>query len=121
MGYRAFFSYARADDKIANWLYRQVDSYRTPKALVGGESAFGPIPDKLYPIFRDRTELGAGGHVSASLQQALDESECLIVLCTPVSAKSHWVNHECETFITMGRENRLISSNRIRRARQRQS
>ncbi len=35
MRYRAFFSYARADDRIANWLHRQLDGYRTPKPLVG--------------------------------------------------------------------------------------
>jgi WD40 repeat protein len=104
VGYRAFFSYARADDRIANWLHRQLDGYRTPKALVGGEGALGLVPAKLFPIFRDRTDLQAGGHVDQSLQQALEESETLVVLCTPTSAKSHWVNHECETFMRLGRE-----------------
>jgi hypothetical protein len=104
MRYRAFFSYARADDKVANWLHRQLDGYRTPKALVGTEGELGPVPAKLHPIFRDRTDLESGGHVDAALQQALEESETLIVLCTPTSAKSHWVNHEVETFLKLGRE-----------------
>ncbi len=108
MGYRAFFSYARADDRIANWLHRQLDAYRTPKALVGAEGTLGPAPPKLHPIFRDRTDLQAGGHVDASLQQALEESETLVVLCTPTSAKSHWVNHECETFLRLGREGHIF-------------
>lgn len=108
MGYRAFFSYARADDRIANWLHRQLDGYRTPKALVGAGGALGPVPPKLHPIFRDRTDLQAGGHIDASLQQALEESETLIVLCTPASAKSHWVNHECETFLRLGREGHIF-------------
>ena len=103
MGYRAFFSCARADDRIANWLPRQLDTYCAPKALVGVEGVLGPVPTKLHPIFRDRTDLQAGGHVDGALQQALEESETLIVLCTPTSAKSHWVNHECETFLRLGR------------------
>ncbi|MFZ4604577.1 MAG: toll/interleukin-1 receptor domain-containing protein, partial [Caulobacterales bacterium] len=104
MRYRAFFSYARADDRIANWLHRQLDGYRTPKPLVGTDGELGPVPAKLHPIFRDRTDLESGGHVDAALQQALEESETLIVLCTPTSAKSHWVNHEIETFLKLGRE-----------------
>jgi WD40 repeat protein len=108
MGYRAFFSYARADDKTANWLHRQLDNYRTPKSLVSTEGALGPVPAKLHPIFRDRTDLQAGGHLDQSLQQSLEDSECLVVLCTPTSAKSHWVNHECETFIRLGRAERIF-------------
>lgn len=108
MGYRALFSYARADDKLANWLHRQLDTYRTPKALVGTPGALGPVPAKLHPIFRDRTDLKAGGHIDGLLQQALEDSEALVILCTPASAKSFWVNHECETFLRLGREARLF-------------
>lgn len=108
VSYRAFFSYARADDKVANWLHGQLDRYRTPKSLVGTRGALGVVPAKLHPIFRDRTDLQAGGHIDQSLQDALENSESLIVLCTPTSAKSHWVNHECETFLKLGRSNRIF-------------
>jgi hypothetical protein len=108
MAYWAFFSYARADDRVANWLHRQLDSYRTPKALVGSAGALGPAPAKLHPIFRDRTDLQAGGHIDHALQQVLEESETLVVLCTPTSAKSHWVDHECETFLRLGRADRIF-------------
>lgn len=108
MGYKAFFSYSRVDDRIANWLHRKLDSYRTPKALVGTEGELGAVPPKLHPIFRDRTDLEAGGHVDASLQSALEGSESLIVLCTPTSAKSRWVDHECATFLRLGRESRIF-------------
>lgn len=108
MGYRAFFSYARADERTAKWLHRQLDSYRTPKALVASEGALGPVPEKLHPIFRDRTDLQAGGHIDASLQRALEDSFCLVVLCTPSSAKSAWVNQECEAFLAMGRGGRIF-------------
>jgi WD40 repeat protein len=108
MKYRAFFSYSRADDQIANWLHRQLDGYRTPRAMVGEAGAFGPLPRKLHPIFRDRTDLEAGGHIDGALQAALENSEALIVLCTPTSAKSRWVDLECETFLKLGREARIL-------------
>ena len=106
--YRAFFSYSRADDRIANWLHGQLDRYRTPKAFVGAEGALGRIPAKLYPIFRDRTDLSSGGHVNAELQAALESSETLVVLCSPSAAKSFWVNHEVETFVRLGRQERIF-------------
>jgi len=108
MTYRAFFSYARADERIANWLHRQLDWFRTPRSLVGTHGAFGPIEHKLHPIFRDRTDLQAGGQIDAVLQQALEDSDALVVLCSPTSAKSKWVNHECETFIRLGRQSRIF-------------
>ena len=108
MRYRAFFSYSRADDRIANWLHGQLDSYRTPKGLVGTQGALGRIPAKLHPIFRDRTDLASGAHLDADLQAALENSETLVVLCSPDAAKSTWVNHEIETFIRLGRKDRIF-------------
>lgn len=55
--YRSFFSYTRGDDQIADWLHRQLDSYRTPKALVGIDGVYGSVPRKLHPIFRDCADL----------------------------------------------------------------
>jgi WD40 repeat protein len=104
MGYRAFFSYSRADERIANWLHGQLDRYRTPKDIV----ASGAAPAKLHPIFRDRTDLQSGGQLDEALRRALDDSEALVVLCTPTSAKSQWVNAECEAFVRAGREDRIF-------------
>lgn len=108
MQYRAFFSYSRSDDRIANWLHRQLDGYRTPKALVGVDGALGPVPAKLHPIFRDRTDMSGGGQLSERIEEALKDSETLIVLCSPASAASTWVNREVETFIALGRTERIF-------------
>jgi hypothetical protein len=105
---RAFFSYARADGQLANWLWRRLDSYRTPKELVGTEAKLGPVPDRLHKIFRDRDDLSAGRHLDEALRSELENSERLVVLCTPTSAKSKWVNHEVETFLRLGREDRIF-------------
>lgn len=108
MRYRAFFSYARADDRLAKWLHRKLDGYRTPRRLVGAAGELGPVPATLHPIFRDRTDLEAGGSVNDALNQALQDSDCLIVLCTPSSAKSRWVDRECAAFLELGRQSRIF-------------
>lgn len=108
MGYKAFLSYSRADDRAANWLHRALDTYRTPRALVGEESTFGPIPPRLHPIFRDRTDMSGGGALSDRIESALGESEALVVLCSPASAQSVWVNQEVERFIALGRGARIF-------------
>ena len=100
MGYKAFLSYSRADDRAANWLHRALDTYRTPRALVGEESTFGPIPPRLPPIFRDRTDMWRR-RVSDRIESTLGESEALVVLCSPLR-RSVWVNQR-ERFIALGR------------------
>ena len=108
MRYRAFFSYARADDRIANWLWTQLDSYVTPKDLTTAGGSGRPLPRRLHPIFRDRVDLSVGGEVSDRLGAALAASEHLIVLCSPHSAKSEWVNYEVKTFIETARSERIL-------------
>lgn len=108
MKYRAFFSYSRANDRTATWLHRRLDSYRTPKPLVGTNSVLGPVPAKLHPIFRDRTDMSGGGQLPERIEGILKDSETLIVLCSPESAASVWVNREVETFIALGRGERIF-------------
>lgn len=96
--YRAFFSYARADSRLAAKLHRFLDGYRVPKALRGTVGKRGTVPDTLHPIFRDREDLAGGGELGDRLRAALDSSEALIVLCTPSSAQSHWVDEEVRLF-----------------------
>ncbi|WP_077145947.1 toll/interleukin-1 receptor domain-containing protein [Sphingopyxis sp. KK2] len=96
--YRAFFSYARADGKLAAKLHRFLDSYKVPKALQGMAGKRGPVPATLHPIFHDREDLAGGGELGDRLRAALESSEALIVLCTPNSARSHWVDEEVRLF-----------------------
>lgn len=98
MRYRAFFSYARADGKLAAKLHHFLDSYKVPKALQGMAGKRGPVPATLHPIFRDREDLAGGGELGDRLRAALDSSAALIVLCTPHSARSHWVDEEIRLF-----------------------
>lgn len=59
----------------------------------------------LSPVFRDRDELPASGSLADTIQEALEASENLIVLCSPNSAASQYVNAEIEIFRNLKPEN----------------
>jgi hypothetical protein len=96
--YRAFISYSHADTAQAKRLHRALESFRIDKDLAGRETATGAIPKALRPIFRDRDEFTAGHALSDQTQAALDASRALIVICSPASAKSRYVNEEIRLF-----------------------
>jgi formylglycine-generating enzyme required for sulfatase activity len=96
--YRAFISYSHADTDWAKWLHRGLESFRIDKELVGRSTATGTIPPALRPIFRDRDDFTAGHTLNEQTLAALDASAALIVLCSPASAKSHYVNEEIRLF-----------------------
>lgn len=50
------------------------------------------------PIFRDRDELPTSSELSDSLQKSLQQSRYLIVICSPDSAQSRWVEEEVRAF-----------------------
>lgn len=96
--YPGFISYSHRDRKVAEWLHRALESYRVPKHLIGSVGQYGPVPARLYPIFRDREELSAGA-LAEQLRQAIAQSRCYILICSPHAATSRWVNEEVELFL----------------------
>jgi hypothetical protein len=107
MRYRAFISYSHKDARWARWLHRRLEGYRTPARLRGSVGEFGPLPDRLLPIFRDRDDLASAGNLSPKIEAALADSEALVVICSPDAAHSPWVNEEVRTFKRSGRANRI--------------
>lgn len=85
---------------MGNWLHKALETYRTPKVLIGTETKLGPVPARLHPLFKDREEQAAGANIAAALDAALGESEFLIVICSPHSARSQWMSHEIAWFKT---------------------
>ena len=61
----------------------------------------------LRPMFLDEAEL-AGGSLSGAIDSALNNSRFLIVLCSPNSAKSQWVNKEVQAFVDNKRVSQII-------------
>jgi tetratricopeptide (TPR) repeat protein len=106
--YRAFLSYSHRDAKWAEWLHKRLESYRPPKVLVGTSTVRGPVPKRLTPVFRDREELASATDLGTVISQALQQSACQIVICSPPAATSRWVNEEIMAFKRLGREDRIF-------------
>ncbi len=81
-----------------------LESYRIDKDLVGRETPRGPVPKTLRPIFRDREDFSAGHSLTSQTLAVLEASQFLIVLCSPNSARSHYVNEEIRRFKALGRK-----------------
>lgn len=100
----AFISYKREDEKWAEWLQRKLEGYKLPTIL---KKTNPSLPRHLRPIFRDKTDLG-GGILSDELEKQLQNSEFLIVICSPHASRSEWVNKEIQVFIDEGRLGNII-------------
>src|SRR5437879_4742191 len=109
MKYWAFLSYSHTDKKWGDWLHKALETYRVPRRLVGKESRDGKIPERLFPIFRDREELPVSADLGGSTNEALRESRYVIVTCSPRSAQSRWVGEEIKTVKKLGREDRILA------------
>jgi tetratricopeptide (TPR) repeat protein len=105
--YRAFLSYSHADAKWAGWLHKALEAYRPPKNLTPRGHP-NPLNRRLSPIFMDRDELASSSNLSEHINEALEASEALIVVCSPAARKSHWVCEEIRTFQALGRGNRIF-------------
>ncbi len=106
--YRAFISYSHRDSTWASWLHSSLEKYRPPKPLIGTVTARGAVPKRLTPIFKDRDELPSATDLGTLINAALEDSASQIVICSPQSAKSKWVNEEILAFKRLGREDRIF-------------
>lgn len=113
-GYAAFISYRHHDNSSesgawASWLQNALENYIVPPSLVGELNYSGePIPDRIYPVFRDETSIASSPNLKAELHQALSASAKLIVICTPSAAQSPYIDEEIRFFkATHGAENVL--------------
>lgn len=98
--YKAFISYSWSDARWSKWLHNSIETYRTPRSLVGTQGRHGPVTARLKPLFKDREEEAAGASIGTAVEEALNGSEYLIVVCSPRSAQSQWVNREIAWFKT---------------------
>lgn len=105
--YRAFLSYSHRDHDAGEKLHKSLENFRIPWGIAGKSGTYGTIPGKLRPIFRDRFDLEAGHSLGEQVASALDQSETLIVVCSPASAKSKYVESEIISFKQLGRGDRI--------------
>lgn len=102
--YFVFISYSSLDNEWAIWLRHELEHYHLPASFNGRTD----VRDNLRKVFRDRDELSAGPEWDEQVQKALEETNNLIVICSPHSAKSKAVNKEIETFIALGKEDHIF-------------
>lgn len=104
--YTAFISYRHLepDCVVAENLHKMLETYTIPKNL---QKVLGR--KKIGKVFRDKEELPLTDSLDDQLQGALDQSEYLIVICSPRLEESEWCKKEIETFVEKrGKKNVLL-------------
>ncbi|WP_134080608.1 toll/interleukin-1 receptor domain-containing protein [Mycobacteroides salmoniphilum] len=95
--YDAFLSYSRADTPVAEGIQK-------------GLHSIGRKLGRLHAlrVFRDKTDLAASPSLWAKLTEALDKSRYLVVVLSPNSASSEWVNKEIDYWLAHRGRNNLV-------------
>ena len=96
--YSAFISYSSKDEKVAKALWKKLERYRLPAVL---QKQYEDIPEKMH-IFLDQGDIVPGDTVENALSRELADSKKLIVICSPNSAKSPYVELEVKNFLSLG-------------------
>lgn len=108
--YWAFISYSSLDAKWGKWLHKRLEQYAIPAEFQGIEFEDGTALGKhIRPVFRDRDELAGSAELGPAIAAALEQSRFLIVLCSPNSAKSKWVNKEIEDFRALHGDDKVLA------------
>lgn len=118
--YAAFISYRHRplDIAVAEKIHKSIERFKIPKDLRAEEqknpgSVFtnweGEPFDGSLLVFRDREELPLSNDLTADIFTALDNTKCLIVICTPDTPKSLWVRREISYFIEKHGRKRIIT------------
>jgi len=96
--YNAFISYKHAplDMAVAKRIHKGLETFKVPGSVKRKTGR-----KKIERIFRDQEELPIGSDLGNNITAALSASEFLIVICSPETPKSYWVQKEIETFISM--------------------
>lgn len=120
--YYAFLSCSPEDNRAAqadspaagrrdwgNWLEAALKAYVIPPELVGQINGRGEIiPERIASVVREDSELPEAGGLSAEVRRALEQSNCLIVICSPRSAQSRQVNEVVTYFKQLGRGHQIL-------------
>ncbi|HWN40963.1 MAG TPA: toll/interleukin-1 receptor domain-containing protein [Thermoanaerobaculia bacterium] len=93
--YQAFISYSHSDRQWGERLHRWLESYRIPERLVGTMGKHG-------------ARVPSSSDLGQEIKTALAGSRTLIVVCSPRSARSEWVEEEIFQFKRLGGEERTF-------------
>jgi len=90
------------------WIQKTIQGFRIPASQISSVTPVGLVPARMEPVFLDRSELPAGGALNERLRKALEQSQFLLVLCSPNSVRSDYVGQEIQTFKEMHGWQRII-------------
>lgn len=98
MRYDAFISYRHADldTYVAKKVHRGLETFHVPRAVAKKSGK-----KNIKRVFRDQEELPIGSDLGDNIERALAESEYLLVICSPRTPESYWVQKEISAFIQM--------------------
>jgi hypothetical protein len=105
--FRAFISYSQKDKPQARRLHQALEAYRLPPEV--DAVGVNVKTRKIGRFFRDDEDMGAATDLGAALRGAIADADNLIVVCSPSSAKSKWVNEEIIHFKRTGRADRIFA------------
>ncbi len=104
--YSAFISYRHVepDMSVAKRLHTLIETYRIPGAVRASSGK-----KKMGRVFRDQEELPLSSDLGGDITRALEDSEWLIVICSPALLESKWCMKEIDTFIELGRRDHILA------------
>lgn len=102
--YFAFISFQSSDAKDAVRLQHAIESYRLPAVLCKQTN----VPRRIRPLYCYLNDMHAGEELMQELKERMEQSRYLIVVCSPRSAQSVYVNSGIDYFISLGRRDSII-------------
>lgn len=105
MKYKAFISYRHGgiDEKVAIQVRKRIEQYYIPHKIRKARKI-----KRVGRVFRDTEELRAANDLSAIIDEALDETEWLIVICSRRYQESVWCMREIEYFLKIRSREQVI-------------
>src|SRR4051794_20976788 len=88
MSYDAFVSYSHVDGRLAKALQHGLEQIDRPLRR-----------RRRLTVFRDKSDLTPGRALPAGLQRALDTSAHFVLVVSPRTAASDWVDVEAARFV----------------------
>ena len=102
--YNAFISYRHHPDdiRVASEIHRALERFHVPRSI-------RKRTGKIERLFRDKEELPISSNLTDDIDEALKNSDFLIVICSVHTKESVWVQREIELFLQTHPRNRVLT------------
>lgn len=107
--YQIFISYryVDADGFVADELHKALIDFSVPHSL--RKNMDNPDVYKIDRVFQDKIKLSVAESLWDAIEEALSETEYLVVICSPRVEKDSWCYKEIETFINKHGADKVIA------------